>query len=48
LAKGLYEKIVNERTEEGYRRDVHPVVRYYAENGMKAMLPTRHEREKLT
>ena len=47
MAKGLYKKILNERTEEGYRRDIHPMVRY-VENGMKAMLPTRQEREKLT
>ena len=40
MAKGLYKKILNERTEEGYRRDIHPMVRYYAENGMIATLPT--------
>jgi hypothetical protein len=27
LAKGLYKKILNERTEEGYRRAIHPMVR---------------------
>jgi hypothetical protein len=48
LAKCLYEKILKERAEEGYRRDFHPMVRYYVENGMIATLPTRHEREKLT
>ena len=35
LAKGLYEKILKERAEEGYRRDVHPMVRYYVENGVR-------------
>jgi hypothetical protein len=48
LAKGLYEKILKERAEEVYRRDIHPMVRYYVENGMIATLPTRQEREKLT
>jgi hypothetical protein len=48
LAKGLYDKILKERPEEGYRRDIDPMVRYYAENGMIATLPTRQEREKLT
>jgi hypothetical protein len=36
------------RVEEVYRRDIHPMVRYYVENGMIATLPTRREREKLT
>jgi hypothetical protein len=35
LAKGLYEKILKERTEEGYRGDIHPMVRYYVENGVR-------------
>jgi hypothetical protein len=48
LAKGLYEKILNERAEEGYRRDIHPMVRCYVENGRIATLPTRQEREKPT
>jgi hypothetical protein len=48
LVKGLYEKILKYRTEEGYRGDIHPMVRYNVKNGMKAMLQTRHEREKLT
>ena len=48
MAKGLYEKILKERAEEVYRRDIHPMVRYSVENGMIATLPTRHEREKLT
>jgi hypothetical protein len=47
LAKGLYKKILNETTEEGYPRDMHPMVRY-VENGMKAMLQTRQELQKLT
>ena len=47
LAKGLYEKILKERAEEVYRRDIHPIVRYYVENGMIATLPTRQEWEKL-
>jgi len=44
LAKGLYEKILKERAEEVYRSDIHPMVRYYVENGMIATLPTRQER----
>jgi hypothetical protein len=44
LAKGLYEKILNERAEEVYRSDIHPMVRYYVENEMIAMLRTRQER----
>ena len=48
MAKGLYEKILKERAEEVYRRDIHPMVRYYVENGMIAMLRTRQEREKPT
>ena len=48
MAKGLYKKILNETTEEGYPRDMHPMVRSYVENGMKAMLQTRQELEKLT
>ena len=48
MAKGLYKKFLKERAEEVYRRDIHPMVRYYVENGMIATLPTRQEREKLT
>jgi hypothetical protein len=33
----LYRKILEERFKEGYRRDVHPVLRYYAENGARSM-----------
>jgi hypothetical protein len=35
LAKGLYEKILKERTEEGCRGDIHPMVRNYVENGVR-------------
>jgi hypothetical protein len=35
LAMSLYEKILKERGEEGYRRDVYPIVRYYVENGVR-------------
>ena len=48
LVKGLYEKILKAWTEEVYRGDIHPMVRYYVENGMIATLPTRQEREKPT
>ena len=34
---GLYERILKERAEEGYRRDVLPMLRYYVENGAKSM-----------
>jgi hypothetical protein len=33
----LYRKILEERFKEGYRRDVHPVLRYYVENGARSM-----------
>jgi hypothetical protein len=33
----LYRKILEERFEEGYRRDVHPMLRYYVENGARSM-----------
>jgi hypothetical protein len=48
LAKGLYEKILKERAEEVYRRDIRHMVRHYVENGMIATLPTRREQEKPT
>ena len=32
-----YERILKERAEEGYRRDVHPMLRYYVENGARSM-----------
>jgi hypothetical protein len=35
LAKGLYEKILKYRTEEGYRGDIHPMVRCYVENEVR-------------
>ena len=34
---GLYERISEERAEEGYRRDVHPMLRYYVEHGARSM-----------
>ena len=37
LLMGIYEKIMRERTKEGYRRDVHPMLRYYVENGARSM-----------
>ena len=33
----LYQKILKERAEEGYRRDVHSMLRYYVENGARSM-----------
>jgi hypothetical protein len=33
----LYRKILEERFEEGYRRDVHPMLRYYVEKGARSM-----------
>ena len=35
VAMSLHEKILKERAEEGYRRDAHPIVRYYVENGVR-------------
>jgi hypothetical protein len=34
---GLYRKILEEKAEEGYRREVHPMLRYYVENGARSM-----------
>ena len=34
---GLYQEILKERAEEGYRRDVHPMLRFYVEKGVKSM-----------
>jgi hypothetical protein len=34
---GLYQEILKERAEEAYRRDVHPMLRYYVENGARSM-----------
>jgi hypothetical protein len=34
---GLHERILEERVEEGYRRDVPPMLRYYVENGARSM-----------
>jgi hypothetical protein len=34
---GLFRKILEERAEEGYRRDVHPMLRFYVENGVRSM-----------
>ena len=34
---GLYRKILEERAEEGYRRDVHSMLRFYVENGARSM-----------
>jgi hypothetical protein len=35
---GLYRKILEEkRFKEGYRRDIHPVLHYYVENGARSM-----------
>jgi hypothetical protein len=34
---GLYERILEERVKEGYRRDLPPVLRYYVENGARSM-----------
>jgi hypothetical protein len=33
----LYQEILKERAEEGFRRDVHPMLRYYVENGARSM-----------
>ena len=33
----LYEQILKERAEEGYRRDVLPMLRHYVENGARSM-----------
>jgi hypothetical protein len=33
----LYRKILEERVQEGYRRDVHPMLRFYVENGARSM-----------
>jgi len=35
LAKALCEMILKERAEGVYRRDVHPMVRYYVKNGVR-------------
>jgi hypothetical protein len=34
---GLYQEILKERVEEGFRRDVHPMLPYYVENGVKSL-----------
>jgi hypothetical protein len=34
---GLYQEILKERVEEGYRRDVHSMLRYNVENGVRSM-----------
>jgi hypothetical protein len=37
LEMDLYQEILKERAEEGYRRDVQPMLRYYVENGVRSM-----------
>ena len=34
---GLYERILEERVQEGFRRDVHPMLRYFVENRVRSM-----------
>ena len=34
---GLYERILEEKKVEAYRRDVHPMLRFYVENGARSM-----------
>jgi hypothetical protein len=34
---GLHERILEERVQEAYRRDVHPMLRFYVENGARSM-----------
>jgi hypothetical protein len=33
----LYEKTLKESAEEGYPRDVHPMLRYYVDSGARSM-----------
>jgi hypothetical protein len=37
LEMGLYQEILKERAKEGYCRDVHPMLRFYVENGARSM-----------
>jgi hypothetical protein len=37
LEIGLYQEILKERAEEGYRRDVHSMLRFYVEHGARSM-----------
>jgi hypothetical protein len=35
---GLHERVLEERVREGCRRDVHPMLRYYVENGVGSLV----------